>query len=79
MLNLLGDVWFDAAGQPRQPAWQPVLALPGVHLHLYGKQDVKPGRKMGHITLTAATIADVQQQAAQVAALLNLPFEPLVL
>ncbi|MDQ3271192.1 MAG: 5-(carboxyamino)imidazole ribonucleotide synthase, partial [Pseudomonadota bacterium] len=36
MLNLLGDVWFDAAGEPRTPDWQAVLALPGTHLHLYG-------------------------------------------
>ena len=75
LLNLLGDVWLDAAGQPRTPPWAQVLALPGVHLHLYGKQDVKPGRKMGHITITAATAREAQTQAAQVAALLGLPFE----
>lgn len=77
LLNLLGDVWLDASGQPRTPPWQQVLALPGVHLHLYGKQDVKPGRKMGHITITAPTIDEVQNQAAQVAQLLGLPFEPI--
>ena len=77
LLNLLGDVWLDAAGQPRTPPWQQVLALPDVHLHLYGKQGVKPGRKMGHITITAATAHEAQAQAAQVAALLNLPFEPI--
>ena len=77
LLNLLGDVWLDAAGQPRTPPWQQVLALPDVHLHLYGKQGVKPGRKMGHITITAATAHEAQAQAAKVAALLNLPFEPI--
>ena len=77
LLNLLGDVWLDAAGQPHTPPWQQVLALPGVHLHLYGKQTVKPGRKMGHITVTAPTIDEVQHQAAQVAQLLGLPFAAL--
>ncbi|MEO6322376.1 MAG: 5-(carboxyamino)imidazole ribonucleotide synthase, partial [Polaromonas sp.] len=47
MLNLLGDVWFDAQGQARTPDWQSVLALPGAHLHLYGKTEARPGRKMG--------------------------------
>ncbi|MDO5652686.1 MAG: 5-(carboxyamino)imidazole ribonucleotide synthase [Brachymonas sp.] len=75
MLNLLGDVWLDASDKLRTPRWQQVQALPGVHLHLYGKHDVKPGRKMGHITLTAATAHEVQDKAAQVAALLDLPFE----
>ena len=79
LLNLLGDVWLDAAGQPRTPPWQQVLALPDVHLHLYGKQGVKPGRKMGHITITAATAHEAQAQAAQVARLLGLSFEPIAL
>jgi 5-(carboxyamino)imidazole ribonucleotide synthase len=47
MVNLLGDVW--AAGTP---PWHRVLAEPGAHLHLYGKLDPRPGRKMGHITVT---------------------------
>src|SRR5690606_1222496 len=37
MLNLLGDLWFAAGAAPRAPDWAAVLALPGVHLHLYGK------------------------------------------
>ena len=77
MLNLLGDAWFDPNGQFRIPAWEEVQTLPGVHLHLYGKQDVKPGRKMGHITLTAANIAELQEKAAKVAGVLGLPFEAL--
>ncbi len=50
MLNLLGDLW--AAGEPH---WAGVLALPGAHLHLYGKTEARAGRKMGHLTVTAAT------------------------
>ncbi len=73
MLNLLGDVWLDAAGQPRTPDWQAVLALPGVHLHLYGKPEARPGRKMGHLTVTGADVAGVKTIARQVAAILGLP------
>ena len=45
MVNLLGDLW-----QNGDPDWSKVLSQPGLHLHLYGKNDAKPGRKMGHIT-----------------------------
>ncbi|MFX8122199.1 hypothetical protein ABTK95_19980, partial [Acinetobacter baumannii] len=55
MLNLLGDLWFSTAGGPTPPAWDRVLALPGTHLHLYGKSDARPGRKMGHLNITADT------------------------
>ena len=73
MLNLLGDVWFDASGQARTPDWQAVLALPGAHLHLYGKTDARPGRKMGHLTITGADVAGVKAIARQAAAILGLP------
>ena len=73
MLNLLGDVWFDAAGQPRTPDWPAVLALPGTHLHLYGKLEARPGRKMGHLTITGADVAGVTAVARQAAQLLGLP------
>jgi 5-(carboxyamino)imidazole ribonucleotide synthase len=53
MANLLGDVW-----QKGEPNWSRALELPGVRLHLYGKAEPRPGRKMGHITATAET-ADV--------------------
>jgi 5-(carboxyamino)imidazole ribonucleotide synthase len=73
MLNLLGDVWFDAAGQPRTPDWQAVLALPGTHLHLYGKLEARAGRKMGHLNITGADIAGVKAVARQAAKILALP------
>ncbi|MEK8024612.1 5-(carboxyamino)imidazole ribonucleotide synthase [Pseudaquabacterium rugosum] len=72
MLNLLGDLWFDAAGQLREPDWAGVLALPGVHLHLYGKTDARVGRKMGHLTVTAATAEQAREVALQVCARLGL-------
>ena len=56
MANLLGDCWFPGAGRtPREPDWAAALAVPGVRLHLYGKADPQPGRKMGHLTALAAT------------------------
>ena len=73
MLNLLGDSWFDAQGLEHTPDWVAVLALPGTHLHLYGKTQARPGRKMGHLNITGASVAAVQATARQVAALLNLP------
>ena len=76
MLNLLGDIWFDASGHERTPDWCAVLALPGAHLHLYGKTEARRGRKMGHLTLTGADLADVQASARAAAVLLGLPGLP---
>jgi len=71
MLNLLGDLWFQD-GMPRTPAWDQVLALPGTHLHLYGKTDAKPARKMGHLNITAATPEQARVVALQAAAILGI-------
>jgi 5-(carboxyamino)imidazole ribonucleotide synthase len=73
MLNLLGDLWFDAQGRARMPDWAAVLALPGAHLHLYGKTSARAGRKMGHLTCTAPTLGEAQAVARQAAAALGLP------
>lgn len=51
MANLLGDLW-PADGEP---AWERLLAHRDVKLHLYGKTDARPGRKMGHLTALADT------------------------
>jgi len=76
MLNLLGDLWFNEAGNvPIQPAWERVLALPGCHLHLYGKTQARRGRKMGHLNITADTVSQARATALQAAALLGIaPF-----
>lgn len=50
MLNLLGDLW-----QNGEPDWQALLAFSDAKLHLYGKHEARPGRKMGHLTVTADT------------------------
>jgi 5-(carboxyamino)imidazole ribonucleotide synthase len=59
MANLLGDCWFTTAdGACREPDWAAALAVPGVRLHLYGKADPRPGRKMGHLTAVAASVEE---------------------
>ena len=68
MLNLLGDLWPKKGS----PAWGKLLALPGTHLHLYGKAEARPGRKMGHLNITGASIAEVRATAAQAAKLLGI-------
>ncbi len=73
MLNLMGDLWFSAGdASPRSPDWPAVLALPGVHLHLYGKAEARRGRKMGHLTVTGASLARARDTAARAAAALGI-------
>ena len=50
MANLLGDLWMEG-----EPEWTTALAFPEVKLHLYGKREARPGRKMGHLTALAGT------------------------
>ncbi len=59
MVNLLGDVWSDG-----EPNWPAALSETNVHLHLYGKHQPRPGRKMGHLTALADSV-----EAASAAAL----------
>ncbi len=51
MVNLLGDLWGDSA-----PRWEALLENPAARLHLYGKAEARPGRKMGHFNLLAADV-----------------------
>ena len=50
MINLLGDLWDTG-----EPHWAGALEVPAVRLHLYGKAEARPGRKMGHLTCVADT------------------------
>lgn len=73
MLNLLGDLWFkNNQSSAQTPPWENVLALPGTHLHLYGKTEAKLGRKMGHLTVTADSIEKVQATTQQAAKILGI-------
>jgi 5-(carboxyamino)imidazole ribonucleotide synthase len=51
MANLLGDAWEGG-----EPDWAAALGLPSVKLHLYGKKEARPGRKMGHLVAMGATL-----------------------
>jgi 5-(carboxyamino)imidazole ribonucleotide synthase len=53
MANLLGDLWPCVRGEAGEPDWIAACAFPNVKLHLYGKLEPKPGRKMGHLTAMA--------------------------
>ncbi len=55
MANLLGEIW-----QNGEPHWAAALSVSNVSLHLYGKAEPRPGRKMGHITTTAANAIDAR-------------------
>ena len=48
-----------------EPNWAAALALPDVTLHLYGKEDARPGRKMGHLTALADTPAEAERRVRQ--------------
>lgn len=56
MANLLGQIW-----QNGEPDWADALAVPGVHLHLYGKREPRPRRKMGHVTALAPSAGEAGQ------------------
>lgn len=57
MANLLGDLWADG-----EPNWASALQDPGVHLHLYGKGQARPGRKMGHLVVTDSTVEEAEKR-----------------
>lgn len=59
MVNLLGDLWRGG----EMPSWSSLLAQPNLKLHLYGKRQARPGRKMGHFNLLAPTAEQALAQA----------------
>ena len=64
MVNILGDAWKWADGKVvGAPRWAAILAAPRAKLHLYGKAEPRPGRKMGHFTVRAADVATALAQA----------------
>jgi 5-(carboxyamino)imidazole ribonucleotide synthase len=64
MVNLLGDLW--RAG--REPDWTAILAEPKAKLHLYGRREPRPGRKMGHFTVRAADVETALAKARELKA-----------
>lgn len=65
MRNLLGDVWAKGT-----PPWDKILALPGLKLHLYGKREPRPGRKMGHYCVLASSVEKARAVDAEAQRLL---------
>jgi 5-(carboxyamino)imidazole ribonucleotide synthase len=57
MANILGDLWVDG-----EPNWAAACAFPDVKLHLYGKSEARPGRKMGHLTAMGKTVHEAQDR-----------------
>ncbi len=51
MVNVLGDAWAKG-----EPDWTALQARPGIHVHLYGKAEARPGRKMGHFNVLAGDV-----------------------
>jgi 5-(carboxyamino)imidazole ribonucleotide synthase len=60
MANLLGDLWEEGV-----PRWHQACALPDVRLHLYGKREPRPGRKMGHVTALASSTAAAAERVLE--------------
>ena len=72
MVNLLGDLWFGGAIQ-KEPDWSALLEIPGLCLHLYGKQSPRAGRKMGHFTVVGDDAKQVYERAMTARQILGLP------
>ncbi|MBB1073224.1 5-(carboxyamino)imidazole ribonucleotide synthase [Rhodoferax sp. 4810] len=73
MINLLGAA--DHSGRPVVNGLRAALALPGVAVHLYGKADTRPGRKMGHVTVLHPDLEQARQLAEQVRTLMTITGE----
>lgn len=73
MANLLGDVW-----QHGEPDWSAALRHPDVHLHLYGKQAARAGRKMGHLTAVGADLSAARGLALRARAALRRAAPPTI-
>lgn len=64
MVNLLGEPGYS--GPVKYLGWENCLKNPDVHIHLYGKSETRPFRKMGHATITAETVEDARNTATWV-------------
>ncbi|MEZ5489692.1 MAG: 5-(carboxyamino)imidazole ribonucleotide synthase [Gammaproteobacteria bacterium] len=73
MLNLLGEPGF--AGRPLVAGFAQALAIPGVSVHLYGKAETRPYRKMGHVTVLDQDLERAREKARQVSEVLRIEGE----
>jgi 5-(carboxyamino)imidazole ribonucleotide synthase len=72
MVNLLGDIWPAVTAKQTEPSWQHALNNAQLKMHLYGKQQARPGRKMGHFTVVCQTRDEALKLALQVRTDLNI-------
>jgi len=73
MVNLLGDIWPDVkATQQTEPDWKLAFGVPTLKMHLYGKNEARAGRKMGHFTVLNTSRDDAIKLALQVRSELNI-------
>ena len=70
MMNLLGDLWQDPL---TPPDWNKILSMKGTSLHLYGKREARPGRKMGHINILGDSVDECLKKARSIRQELDLP------
>lgn len=78
MVNLLGDIWFGAPESAaesgrREPDWHAALEVPEAKLHLYGKDEARRGRKMGHVTCVAPSLDRALAAARTIRGRLQIP------
>ncbi len=70
MINVIGALDFNGpyflAGEAE------ILKMPGVYIHMYGKKESKPNRKLGHITVIAPTINEVKEKASKILKLVSI-------
>ncbi|HLW39552.1 MAG TPA: 5-(carboxyamino)imidazole ribonucleotide synthase [Brumimicrobium sp.] len=64
MINLIGEEGYE--GNAQYDGLEEVMKIKGVYVHLYGKQETKPGRKMGHITLVDTTVEEAKEKARKI-------------
>lgn len=69
MVNLIGE--DGHAGHARYEGLEEVMKMKGVYVHLYGKQETKPGRKMGHVTIIDSTLEEAKEKARKVQQLIK--------
>jgi 5-(carboxyamino)imidazole ribonucleotide synthase len=67
MVNILGDAWrWRKEKVVGDPVWKAVLEAPRAKLHLYGKIEPRPGRKMGHFTVRDPKIEYAMARAKEI-------------
>jgi len=69
MNNMLGDIWHNG----KSPDWNKLLDHPNIKLHLYGKREARPGRKMGHYNVVAGTVDEALRLAKSTQEALSKP------